>query len=93
MSIAFGERLSELLVLGVFQGSILFKRKRMYAPKMHTNSSTWHRGDKWLMANKKKNACHSYRLQWIDAGSPETFEAWLKANGILVGLHGERDDE
>jgi hypothetical protein len=41
------------------------------------------RGDKYLMANKKKYAGSSYRDRWEAAGAPGTFEEWLVKKGLL----------
>jgi hypothetical protein len=40
------------------------------------------RGDKYLFANKEKYRGKSYRNLWEASGSNDTFENWLKSEGI-----------
>lgn len=42
------------------------------------------RTDKYLFANAQQYQGKSYRMLWMASRSSDSFEVWLKKNGVMV---------
>lgn len=42
------------------------------------------RADKYLFANPQEYNGKSYRMLWIASRTNDSFEAWLKKNGVIA---------
>lgn len=61
-----------------------FKKQAQAGVKCITAALGHRRADKYLFANAQQYRGKSYRMLWIASRTSDSFEVWLKKNGIMV---------